>query len=224
MLGGALGTPSSATLTNATGLPVSGITASTSTALGVGSVELGHATDTTLTRSSAGVLAVEGVPVVTTSGTATLTGKTLTSPTITNATIDGGAGSATIQTAGNTANHTLNIYSKGTGAVVLQSLASGTAFRANPVASGVNYLQVFQSVAGTAPSLFASGTDTNINLNLRPAGTGVVQVNSQPVGVNVAVPATATSTGAVGQFAADSSWLYICTAANTWRRVEIASW
>jgi hypothetical protein len=82
--GGALGTPSSGTLTNATGLPVSGITASTSTALGVGSVELGHASDTTLTRSAAGVLAVEGVDVVTTSATQTLTNKTATNPTITN--------------------------------------------------------------------------------------------------------------------------------------------
>jgi hypothetical protein len=60
-----------------TGLPVSAITASTSTALGVGSVELGHATDTTLTRSAAGVLAVEGFDVQTKSvvsvtGTTTL--------------------------------------------------------------------------------------------------------------------------------------------------------
>lgn len=52
------------TLANATGLPVAGITASTSTALGVGSVELGHATDTTITRVSAGVIAVEGVNVL----------------------------------------------------------------------------------------------------------------------------------------------------------------
>jgi hypothetical protein len=59
-----LGTPSSGTLTNCTSLPVSGITASTSAALGVGSVELGHATDTTLTRSAAGKLAVEGVDVL----------------------------------------------------------------------------------------------------------------------------------------------------------------
>ena len=58
--GGALGTPSSGTLTNCSGLPVSGITASTSTALGVGSVELGHASDTTLSRGAAGFLAVEG--------------------------------------------------------------------------------------------------------------------------------------------------------------------
>jgi hypothetical protein len=81
--GGALGTPSSGTLTNCSSLPVSGITASTTTALGVGSIELGHATDTTLARSAAGVVTIEGVEVVTLSRTQTLTNKTLTSPTLT---------------------------------------------------------------------------------------------------------------------------------------------
>jgi hypothetical protein len=79
-----LGTPASVDLTNATGMPISGLTASTSAALGVGSVELGHATDTTISRVSAGVVAVEGVNVVTTSSTDTLTNKTLTAPVITN--------------------------------------------------------------------------------------------------------------------------------------------
>jgi len=60
VLNGAGGTPSSLTLTNATGLPVAGITSSTSTVLGVGSLEVGHASDTTLARSSAGNLTVEG--------------------------------------------------------------------------------------------------------------------------------------------------------------------
>jgi hypothetical protein len=78
--GGALGTPSSVTLTNGTDLPVSGITASTSDALGVGSIELGHATDTTLARASSGVVTIEGVNVVTTSSTDTLSNKTLTAP------------------------------------------------------------------------------------------------------------------------------------------------
>lgn len=73
----ALGTPASGTLTNCTGLPVSGIAASTSTALGVGSIELGNATDTTLSRASAGRLAVEGVNVVTTSSTDTLSNKSI---------------------------------------------------------------------------------------------------------------------------------------------------
>lgn len=88
-----LGTPTSGTLTNATGLPIAGLVASTTTALGVGSVELGHATDTTLTRSAAGVLAVEGVNVSTISGTFTLTNKriqprTASSTTTTNLTPD----------------------------------------------------------------------------------------------------------------------------------------
>jgi hypothetical protein len=73
--GGALGTPSSATLTNATGLPISGITASTSAALGVGSIELGHASDTTIARSAAGVITVEGVVVDTVSAANALTNK-----------------------------------------------------------------------------------------------------------------------------------------------------
>lgn len=74
----AIGTPSSGTLTNCTGLPVAGITASTSTALGVGSIELGNASDTTISRSSAGVLAVEGVVIPSISSTNTLTNKFIT--------------------------------------------------------------------------------------------------------------------------------------------------
>ena len=80
--GGALGTPSSGTLTNATGLPVSGITASTSTALGVGSIELGHATDTTIARSSAGVVTIEGSTILVSGGAL----GTPASGTLTNAT------------------------------------------------------------------------------------------------------------------------------------------
>jgi hypothetical protein len=78
-----LGTPSALVLTNATGLPAAALVATTSTAVGFGTIELGHASDTTLSRSSAGVLAVEGVVVVTLSATQTLTNKTLTSPTLT---------------------------------------------------------------------------------------------------------------------------------------------
>ena len=80
-----LGTPASGTLTNATGLPISGLTSSTSTALGLGSIELGHATDTTISRVSAGVVAIEGVNIVTTSSTDTLTNKTLSSAVATTA-------------------------------------------------------------------------------------------------------------------------------------------
>jgi hypothetical protein len=66
---GALGTPSSGTLTNANGLLLSGLVASTSLAIGVGSIELGNATDTTLARSSAGNMTIEGNLVYRAGGT-----------------------------------------------------------------------------------------------------------------------------------------------------------
>jgi hypothetical protein len=58
-----LGTPISGSLVNCTNLPISGLVASTSSSIGVGSIELGASTDTTITRSAAGVIAVEGVPI-----------------------------------------------------------------------------------------------------------------------------------------------------------------
>lgn len=79
--GGDAGTPSAIVLTNGTSLPVSGITASTATPLGVGSLELGHASDTTLSRASAGQVAVEGVQVATASNSVTLSNKTLDNST-----------------------------------------------------------------------------------------------------------------------------------------------
>src|SRR3990167_362182 len=55
-----LGTPSAGTLTNCTGLPLTGLVSDTTTALGIGSINLGHATDTTIARVSAGVVSIEG--------------------------------------------------------------------------------------------------------------------------------------------------------------------
>lgn len=63
-------------------IQISKLESSTASTLGVGSIELGHASDTTLSRAAAGRLAVEGVNVVTASSTDTLTNKTLTSPVI----------------------------------------------------------------------------------------------------------------------------------------------
>ncbi|HJP96673.1 MAG TPA: hypothetical protein VJ843_04880 [Candidatus Saccharimonadales bacterium] len=38
------------------------------------------------------------------------------------------------------------------------------------------------------------------------------------------IPATAASTGTVGEIAWDSTYLYVCTAANTWKRTTLTSW
>lgn len=48
-------------------------------------------------------------------------------------------------------------------------------------------------------------------------------VDGQPVRT-ASVPAATTSTGTPGMIAADGTHLYVCTAANAWRRVSIAGW
>jgi hypothetical protein len=67
----------------------SGATLRTSVGVGTGDspqftgIELGNATDTTITRGAAGLLEVEGVRLVTLTATQTMTNKTLTAPTLT---------------------------------------------------------------------------------------------------------------------------------------------
>jgi hypothetical protein len=40
----------------------------------------------------------------------------------------------------------------------------------------------------------------------------------------VTAPASASATGTAGQVAYDTSFFYVCTATNTWKRVAIATW
>jgi hypothetical protein len=47
--------------------------------------------------------------------------------------------------------------------------------------------------------------------------------NTIPV-VAAAIPGTASSAGKAGSIAYDSTYLYICTATNTWKRVALATW
>jgi hypothetical protein len=174
LLNGALGTPSSGTLTNATGLPVSGITASTSTALGVGSIELGHATDTTLSRSSAGVLAVEGVVVPTVSSTSTLTNKTLTSPTI-----NAGALSGTFS-----GDHTLSGNVNITGALTLPNrpafrvIGNGGAISATTTVTSSHWTLDYQqgSALNTTTGIFTAPVAGLYQVNL------VIRTNSNASG------------------------------------------
>lgn len=96
-ISGALGTPSSGTLTNCSGLPLSGVVSSTSTALGVGSLEVGNASDTTVSRVSAGVIAVEGSTVPTFGSINTYTAlNTFTAIGLTNNAITASGNAATV--------------------------------------------------------------------------------------------------------------------------------
>jgi len=140
--GGALGTPSSGTLTNCTGLPVSGVSGDTTTALGVGSLNVGHASDTTVTRSAAGVLAVEGADVPTVSSSSTLTNKTLTNPTVNNYT-EGVVAIGTV-----TSSHTIALTN---GTVQTATLTASTActFTMPTATAGKSFVLLLKQAATT---------------------------------------------------------------------------
>lgn len=193
--GGALGTPSSATLTNATGLPISGLTASTSTAIGVGSIELGHATDTTIARSSAGVVTIEGAEVVTTTGAQTLSNKTLTSPVISSIT---NTGTLTLPTSTGTVALTSDITI--TGSSKLSAFAS---------TSSSELAGVISDETGTGALVF--GTSPTIGT---PAITGGTIVESVIRGLEEDVNVVASAaTGTINfDVSTASIWYYTSNA------------
>ena len=42
--------------------------------------------------------------------------------------------------------------------------------------------------------------------------------------LNQTAPASASAAGEVGTVVVDANYIYVCTAANTWKRVAIATW
>ncbi len=52
-----------------------------------------------------------------------------------------------------------------------------------------------------------------------------LEATSGPIRMTTSSPPASTgATGNAGQFTWDSGFLYICTAANTWKRVAVATW
>lgn len=70
--------------------------------------------------------------------------------------------------------------------------------------------------------------DANEMLRFYPGNNGWpasdTVANSYPLGLKVGVPASAAATGTPGHWAADSSYIYVCIATDTWMRAAIATW
>lgn len=120
-------------------------------------INLGHASDTTLTRVSAGVVAIEGVNIATISGTQTLTNKTLTSPTINASTITGNQNIAAVPATDHTANGpTTSAFNLGATVALMETVYLG---------SGGKWLLTDASAAATASGMLGicldGGVDTD---------------------------------------------------------------
>jgi hypothetical protein len=82
-----------------------------------------------------------------------------------------------------------------------------------------------------------AGADTALDTGLARNAAGVWEVNNGTAGTfrdlivrnlrmsaPTLAPASASATGSEGQIAWDASYIYVCTATNTWKRVAIATW
>jgi hypothetical protein len=106
----------------------------------------------------------------------------------------------------------------------------------------VEFLQ--KSIAGngrvkTVGTAMSIGGQTGMGTIIQSGGTNavVISANNQSatfagaatiagtvIHTLSATPATSTATGPVGTISWDSGYIYICTSANTWKRVAIATW
>ena len=80
------------------------------------------------------------------------------------------------------------------------------------------------AIAGSSVVLQPNGT---AQLTATTTGTtiaGAVTVAGTVIHTLSATPASASATGTVGTMSWDASYIYICTATNTWKRVAIATW
>lgn len=197
--------------------------------------------DLNLQSKGTGKVKANGVEVADLSTAQTLTLKTLTTPVVDAIKDANGNTILTLNPVASAVNSVQISNDAAGGTPQLRAIGSDTniGFLLRPKGTGA--LQVYADT-GATPRMLATGPDTNINLNLQTKGSGVVQANGVEVvtltGTQALTlktltspkitpgnaPASASAAGAAGQVEWDSGYVYVCTAANTWKRAAVATW
>ena len=70
-----------------------------------------------------------------------------------------------------------------------------------------------------------NGTSWSTAVNVGPLGTLTANASSNAFRIATAqTPASASATGTAGTICWDTSYIYVCTATNTWKRTAISTW
>lgn len=132
----------------------------------------------------------------------------------------------------------------GTASVYLNSVGDFLFYRqaSQQLAIGPGGITSFASGLGTtvnstislisdAANTLAANVPSGGTLRAMVNGTTVASVSGAGLALAsgkyqaaLATPANATATGAAGQVAWDTDFIYVCTATNTWKRAAIATW
>jgi hypothetical protein len=85
---------------------------------------------------------------------------------------------------------------------------------------------ILQAAGVSILTAASAGVSVTGTLSTTGAATfaGAVTIAGTVIHTLSATPASASATGTVGTMSWDASYIYICTAANTWKRVAIATW
>lgn len=100
-----------------------------------------------------------------------------------------------------------------TGYLIMQTVTNSSKFVALQGPTSISPSYILWQLPSTAGS---------VGQFLTQNGAGIMSWAN--VTISSTVPATATDTGTAGQIAYDSSYVYVCIATNTWKRVAISTW
>jgi hypothetical protein len=93
------------------------------------------------------------------------------------------------------------------------------------VGGGGNPELRFDNNGGTAGFIRFDATTGDLTLFPDASPNGKVIISDDVLNVSTSkTPASASATGATGDIAWDSNYIYVCTATNTWKRTAIATW
>lgn len=91
--------------------------------------------------------------------------------------------------------------------------------------SDSNSIVIGASAIGDGANTTVLGTSSTTQTKLHGTATSVGIISGDRLRiVNAKTPASSSDTGTAGDICWDASYLYVCTATNTWRRIAHATW
>ena len=124
-------------------------------------------------------------------------------------------GGWTIRNAGNTATYFQNYWDVSASKMVFYCSDEAMNISSTGMSINRNILPIYDASTSIGSSgarwkdLFLSGSATSTQFKLSALNTA---------------PASAAATGVLGEIRIDASYIYVCTATNTWKRAALTTW